>query len=82
MAHITLSCGGRGGPPSGGGDRDLVGKPIYFLLTAVLFACCVNVQIKYIKIVKSKYDKYVEHPGSFIIMTARIVLWPALTGQE
>lgn len=31
---------------------------------------------------ESTYDKYVEHRGSFIILTARIVFWPAGTGQK
>lgn len=47
-----------------------------------LFACCVNVQIKHILMAESRYDKYVGHPGSFIILTARMVFWPAGTGQK
>lgn len=65
--------------------RDLllpVGEPISFVLIAVLFACCVNVQIKHIIMPESRYDKYVEHQGSFIILTARIVFCPAGTGQS
>ena len=31
---------------------------------------------------ESRYDKYVGHPGSFIILTARILLWPAGTGWK
>lgn len=65
--------------------RDLllpVGETIHFLSTAVLFACCVNVQIKHIIMAESRYDNYVGHPGSFIILTARIAFWPAGTGQK
>lgn len=51
-------------------------------LTAVLFACCVNVQTKRIIMAESRYDKYEEHWGSFIILTASIVFWPAGTGQS
>lgn len=59
-----------------------VGELIYFMLTAVSFACCVNVQIKHIIMAESRYDKYVEHQGLFIILTARIVFWLARTGQK
>lgn len=65
--------------------RDLLppeGELICFVLTAVLFACCVNVQTKRIIMAESRYDKYEEHWGSFIILTASIVFWPAGTGQS
>lgn len=59
-----------------------VGELIHFMLTAVLFACCVNVQIKHVIMAESRYDKYVEHQGLFIIVTARRVFWVAETGQK
>jgi hypothetical protein len=59
-----------------------VDETIYFVLIVALFACCVNVQIKYVIIATSTYDKYVEHRGSFITLTTRIVAWPAATGQN
>lgn len=65
--------------------RDLLlpeGEPICFVLTAVLFACCVNIQVKHIIMTESRYDKYVERWGSFIILTARIVFCPAGTRQS
>lgn len=65
--------------------RDLLlplGEPMHFVLPAVLFACCVTIQIKHIIMAESTYDKYVEHRGSFIILTARIIFWPAGTGQK
>lgn len=58
------------------------GELLCFVLTAVLFACCVNVQIKHIIMTESRYDKYGECQGSFIIMTAEIVSWPAGTRQN
>lgn len=59
-----------------------VGKPIYFVLTEVLFACYVYILIKYIIMAKSICDKYVEQCGSFIILTAITVLWPSATGKK
>lgn len=50
-----------------------MGEMTYVVLTAVLFACYVNVQKKCIIMAESRYDKYVEYRGSFIILTARIV---------
>ena len=65
--------------------RDLLlpeGELLCFVLTAVLLACCVNVQIKHIIVTESRYDKYGECQGSFIILTAEIVFWPAGTRQN
>ena len=65
--------------------RDLLlpeGELLCFVLTAVLFAWCVNVQIKHIIMTESRYDKYGECQGSFIIVTAEIVSWPAGTRQN
>lgn len=49
------------------------GEASLFVLTAVSLPCCVNVQIKHIIMTESRYDKYGECQGSFIIMTAEIV---------
>lgn len=53
-----------------------------FYAYCISFACCVNIQIKHIIMAESRYDKYVEHEGLFIILTARIVFWLARTGQK